>query len=137
MSRSGKATPLPAAIARATVDSLSDALLVVGADGGVLHLNPAAEELFGRSRERAVDLPARALPGGTPLANVAERARLTLESQSIDLPGPGDAGPLAVEATPLLDGATSVGAVLLIRRPRSAEQSLDFEALAAGLAHEI
>jgi two-component system nitrogen regulation sensor histidine kinase GlnL len=137
VTRSGKATPLPAAIARATVDSLSDAVLVVGADGGVLHLNPAAEELFGRSRERAVDLPARALPGGTPLAHVAERARQTQESQSIDLPGPGDAGPLAVEATPLLDGAATVGAVLLIRRPRTTEQSLDFEALAAGLAHEI
>jgi two-component system nitrogen regulation sensor histidine kinase GlnL len=30
-----------------------------------------------------------------------------------------------------------VGAVLVLRRPRSAERSLDFEALAAGLAHEI
>jgi two-component system nitrogen regulation sensor histidine kinase GlnL len=137
VTRSGKATPLPAAIARATVDSLSDAVLVVGADGGVLHLNPAAEELFGRSRERAVDLPVRALPGGTPLSSVAERARVTQESQSIDLPGPGEAGPLAVEATPLVDGAATVGAVLVIRRPRTTEQSLDFEALAAGLAHEI
>jgi two-component system, NtrC family, nitrogen regulation sensor histidine kinase GlnL len=137
VTRSGKAAPLPAAIARATVDSLPDAVLVVGADGGVLHLNPAAEELFGRSRERAVDLPARALPGGVPLAGLAERTRLSQESQSVDLPAPEDGRPLTVEATPLLDGAACAGAVLVLRRPRSAEQVLDFEALAAGLAHEI
>jgi two-component system nitrogen regulation sensor histidine kinase GlnL len=136
VTRNGKAAPLPAAVARATVDSLTDAVLVIGADGGVLHLNPAAEELFGRSRERAVDLPARALPGGTPLAQVAERARVTQESQSIDLPGPAE-GLLAVEATPLVDGAATIGAVLVVRRPRTTETTLDFEALAAGLAHEI
>ena len=44
---------------------------------------------------------------------------------------------MAVEATPLLDGATCVGAVLVVHRQRSAELTLDFEALAAGLAHEI
>lgn len=137
MNRGAKAAPLPAALARATVDSLGDSVLVVGADGGVLHLNPAAEELFGRSRDRAVDLPVRALPGGTPLAAVADRARLTQESQSIDLPCPTGEGLLAVEATPLLDGATCVGAVLVLHRQRSAELTLDFEALAAGLAHEI
>jgi two-component system, NtrC family, nitrogen regulation sensor histidine kinase GlnL len=137
VNRSGKAAPLAAVLARATVDSLGDSVVVVGADGGVLHLNPAAEELFGRSRERAVDLPVRALPGGTPLAAVADRARLAQESQSIDLPSPSGEGHLAVEATPLLDGAACVGAVLVLHRPRSAEQALDFEALAAGLAHEI
>jgi len=137
VSRTGKAVPLSAAIARATVDSLADAVLVVGGDGGVLHLNPAAEELFGRSRDRAVDLPVRALPGGVPLAAVAERAQLSQESQSVDLQGPNDSGKLAVEATVLLDGAVCVGTVLVLRRPRPAEQLLDFEALAAGLAHEI
>jgi two-component system nitrogen regulation sensor histidine kinase GlnL len=138
VSRTGKASPLPAALARAAVDSLGDAVVIVGADGGVLHLNPAAEELFGRSRDRAVELPVRALPGGSPLASIAERARLTQESQSIDLPGPTDpVVPVAVEATPLVDGATCVGAVVVLRRPRSAERALDFEALAAGLAHEI
>jgi two-component system nitrogen regulation sensor histidine kinase GlnL len=84
-----------------------------------------------------VDLPVRALPGGTPLAAVADRARLAQESQSIDLPSPSGDGLLAVEATPLLDGASCVGAVLVLHRPRAAEQALDFEALAAGLAHEI
>jgi two-component system nitrogen regulation sensor histidine kinase GlnL len=137
VSRTGKAAPLSAAIARATVDSLPEAVLVVGMGGEILHLNPAAEELFGRSRESFVDLPVRALPGGSPLATVAERARVSQESQSIALPGPGKTGTLAVEATPLEDGAACVGAVVLLRRPRSAEQTLDFEALAAGLAHEI
>jgi len=137
VSRSGKAVPLPAAIARATIDSLADAVLLVGADGGILHLNPAAEELFGGSRERFVDLPARALPGGTPLAALAERARLSQETQAIELQSPTGPGTLPVEAMPLWDGASCLGTVLILRRPLSREQELDFEALAAGLAHEI
>jgi two-component system nitrogen regulation sensor histidine kinase GlnL len=138
LSRTGKAPPLTAALARAAVDSVADALLVVGADGGVVHLNPAAEELFGRSRERAVELPVRALPGGAQLAILSERARLAQETQSIDFPSPRDPGvPISVEANPLLDGATCVGTVLVLRVPRSSERALDFEALAAGLAHEI
>jgi len=132
------ASPLAAALARATVDSIADAVVVVGADGGVLHLNPAAEELFDRSRERAVEFPVRALPGGEQLAALAERTRFTQEGQSSDFPFPRDPGVLvAVEANPLLDGALCVGAVLVLRVPRSSERALDFESLAAGLAHEI
>ena len=138
MSRTGKAPPLPAALARAVVDSVADAILVVGADGGVLHLNPPAEELFGRSRERAIELPVRALPGGPQLAVLSDRALVSQETQSIDFPSPRDSGvPISVEANPLLDGATCVGTVLVLRVPRSSERALGFEALAAGLAHEI
>jgi two-component system nitrogen regulation sensor histidine kinase GlnL len=138
VSRSAKAPPLPAALARAALDSIGDAVVVVGTDGGVVHLNPAAEELFGRSRERAVELPARALPGGAQLAVVAERARLSQETQRIDFPSPQDAGlPIAVEASPLLDGSSCVGTVMVLRVPRASDRALDFEALAAGLAHEI
>jgi two-component system nitrogen regulation sensor histidine kinase GlnL len=133
-----KAPPLAAPLARAALDSVADAMVVVGADGGVLHLNPAAEELFGRSRERAVELPVRALPAGSQLAVLAERARVSQESQSADFPSPRDAGiSIAVEANPLLDGTDCVGTVLVLRVPRSSERALDFEALAAGLAHEI
>jgi two-component system nitrogen regulation sensor histidine kinase GlnL len=138
VSRSAKPPPLPAALARAALDSLSDAVLVIGTDGGVVHLNPAAEELFGRSRERAVELPARALPGGAQLGMLAERVRLSQESQSIDFPSPRDAGvPIAVEASPLLDGTVCAGTVIVLRVPRASDRALDFEALAAGLAHEI
>lgn len=138
MNRSGKAPPLPAALARAAVDSISDALVVVGADGGVVHLNPAAEELFGRSRERAVELPVRALPGGAQLALLAERVRLSQEGQRVDFPNPQDPGvAIAVEASPLFDGSVCAGTVVVLRTPREAERALDFEALAAGLAHEI
>jgi len=138
MSRAGKAPPLPAALARAAVDSIADAVVIAGADGGVLHLNPAAEELFGRSRERAAELPVRALPGGAQLALLAERVQVTQEGQTVDFPSPRDPGvPIQVEANPLLDGAQCVGTVLVLRAPRSAERALDFEALAAGLAHEI
>ncbi len=138
MLRNGRASPLTAALARAVVDSVGDAVLVVGSDGGVLHLNPSAEELFGRSRDRAVDLPVRALPGGAQLAFLSERARVAQEQQSNELPSPQDAGvAIQVEASPLLDGPTCVGTVVVLRLPRAAERSLDFEALAAGLAHEI
>jgi two-component system nitrogen regulation sensor histidine kinase GlnL len=133
-----KAPPLAAPLARAALDSVADAVVVVGADGGVLHLNPAAEELFGKSRERAVELPVRALPAGAQLAVLAERARVSQESQSMDFPSPRDAGiPIAVEANPILDGTDCLGTVLVLRVPRSSERALDFEALAAGLAHEI
>lgn len=138
MSRTGKASPLAAALARAAVDSIADAVVIVGADGGVLHLNPAAEELFGRSRDRAVDLPVRALPGGPQLAMLAERARTSQETQAGEYPSPQDPGaPISVEANPLVDGADCVGAVIVLRARLSAERTLDFEALAAGLAHEI
>ncbi len=138
MSRSPKPPPLPASVARAALDSLADAVVVVGADGGVLHLNPPGEELFGRSRDRAVGLPVRALPGGAQLALLAERARVTQESSTNDFPSPQDpAIPIAVDAGPLLDGPSCVGAVLTLRVPRSSGRALDFEALAAGLAHEI
>ncbi|HEX9289691.1 MAG TPA: ATP-binding protein [Anaeromyxobacteraceae bacterium] len=138
MTRPPKPPPLPAAVARAAVDSLADAIVIVGADGGVMHMNPAAEELFGRSRDRAVGLPVRALPGGAQLAILAERARDSQESASTDFPGPQDpAVSVLAEAGPLLDGPTCVGTVIALRVPRTSERTLDFEALAAGLAHEI
>ena len=120
------------------VDSLADAIVIVGTDGGVVHLNPAAEELFARSRDRAVGLPARALPGGPPLAVLAERARASEQGASGEFPSPHDpALQVFAEAAPLLDGASCAGTVVTVRVPRTAERTLDFEALAAGLAHEI
>ncbi len=138
MSRAGKAPPLPAPLARAALDSIRDAVVIVGPDGGVLHLNPAAEELFGRSNERAAALPVRALPGGAQLAILAERVRVDQEGQQLEFPSPRDPGvPVSIEAAPLLDGAQCVGSVLVLRVQQSSDRSLDFEALAAGLAHEI
>jgi two-component system, NtrC family, nitrogen regulation sensor histidine kinase GlnL len=138
VSRSSKAPPLAAPLARGALDSLTDPVVLVGADGGVVHLNPAAEELFERSRDRTVDLPVRALPGGAQLEALAQRVRRAQESTSVDLPSPRDASiPLTVEGSPLFDGASCVGTVLLLRARRGTERSLDFEALAAGLAHEI
>jgi two-component system nitrogen regulation sensor histidine kinase GlnL len=136
--RAPRAGVLPAATARAAVDSLADAIVILGPDGNVAHLNPAAEELFGRSRDRAVGLPARALPGGAQLEILGDRARVTQESASSDFPSPEGGGRTVVaEAAPLVDGATCTGTVIALRVPRTSERSLDFEALAAGLAHEI
>ncbi|MEI7705445.1 MAG: ATP-binding protein [Deltaproteobacteria bacterium] len=138
MARGGKASPLPAALARGAIDSIGDPILLVGPDGGLLHLNPAAEELFDRSRDRSVGLPVRALPGGGPLEALADRVRRGQEATRVDLASPRDPSlPLSVEASPLFDGASCVGTVLVIGSRRSGERHLDFEALAAGLAHEI
>jgi two-component system nitrogen regulation sensor histidine kinase GlnL len=138
VSRAGKATPLPAALARGAIDSIGDPVLLVGPDGGLLHLNPAAEELFDRSRERSVGLPVRALPGGAPLEALADRVRRAQEATGADFVGPRDpSAHLQVEASPLFDGAACAGTVLVVRVRKNGERHLDFEALAAGLAHEI
>jgi two-component system nitrogen regulation sensor histidine kinase GlnL len=132
------APPLPPGLARATVDSIVDPVLVVGADGKLLHLNPAAEELFGRSRDWSAGQPLGALPGGDQLAATSERVRESLQPilNDFKLPTQPDR-PIEVETSPLLDGGTCAGTVLLLHRPRGGEQALDFETLAAGLAHEI
>ena len=82
----------------------------------------------------------RALPGGAQLAILAERARTSQERRRSRLPEPARSGasPSRSEAAPLLDGAN-------LRRDRARaaraaldrSAALDFEALAAGLAHEI
>ena len=60
------------------------------------------------------------------------------EATGADFAAPRDPSvPLKVEATPLFDGASCVGTVLVVRSRRNGERHLDFEALAAGLAHEI
>lgn len=138
MSFSSKAPPLSAALSRAVIDSITDAVVVVGCAGEVLHLNPAAEELFGRSRDRAIGLPVRTLPIGTQLAGLAERARTSQEASTVEVPSPQDNGGLvSAEVNPLFDGPSCAGTVLVLRPSRSSERALDFEALAAGLAHEI
>jgi two-component system nitrogen regulation sensor histidine kinase GlnL len=120
------------------IDSIADAVVVVGPDGGVIHLNPEAEELFGRSRDRAVGLPVRALPRGAQLAGLAERARVSQEASTVDVASPQDPGVLvSTEASPVFDGPSCAGTVLVLHVPRSSAHALDFEALAAGLAHEI
>jgi two-component system nitrogen regulation sensor histidine kinase GlnL len=104
----------------------------------VVHLNPAAEELFDRSNDRAAALPVRALPGGEQLAVLADRVRVTQEGQAVDFPSPRDPGvPVPVEAAPLFEGVHCVGTVLVLHVHRTTERAFDFEALAAGLAHEI
>ena len=129
---------LPAALARAALDALGDALVVIGADGGVIHLNPSGEELFDRSRDRAVGLPARALPGGAPVAQLAERTRNTGEPASAEIHSPRDSSVLlAAEAMPILEGSNVIGVTVTLRRPAAPDKVLNFEALAAGLAHEI
>jgi two-component system, NtrC family, nitrogen regulation sensor histidine kinase GlnL len=69
---------------------------------------------------------------------LAERARVDHETAYGDFPSPADPGqPVSAEASPIFDGPTCVGAVISLRVPRASERTLDFEALAAGLAHEI
>jgi two-component system nitrogen regulation sensor histidine kinase GlnL len=138
LSASAQPPALTAALARAAVDSVGDAILLVDGEGLLLHLNPPAEELFGRSREQSVGLPVHLLPGAEALGAAAERARRSQETQASFLPSPADRSlAISVEASPLFDGSTCLGAVVVLRPPRNGERVLDFEALAAGLAHEI
>jgi two-component system nitrogen regulation sensor histidine kinase GlnL len=82
--------------------------------------------------------PVRSLPGAETLGLVAERVRRSQETQASFLPSPADRSlAVSVEASPLFDGPNCLGAVLVLRPPRDSERVLDFEALAAGLAHEI
>ena len=134
----GKAQPLPAALARAAVDSIGSAVVLVGGAGEVLHLNPAAEELFSRSLSAAGGGPVRDLPGGAQLDTIAARVRQAQEGQAAVFPSPADPTVvIEVEASPLLEGSSCLGTCLVLRTPRNDERTLDFEALAAGLAHEI
>jgi two-component system nitrogen regulation sensor histidine kinase GlnL len=56
----------------------------------------------------------------------------------VDVPNPRDPAVLvSTEASPLFDGPSCAGTVLVLNVPRSGDHALDFEALAAGLAHEI
>jgi two-component system, NtrC family, nitrogen regulation sensor histidine kinase GlnL len=135
---SGKLQPLSAALARAAIDSVGSAIVLVGDAGEVLYLNPAAEELFSRSLSVAGGEPVRDLPGGAPLAAIAARARQAQENQAAVFPSPSDRTvAMQVEASPLFDGSACLGTALELRTPRADERTLDFEALAAGLAHEI
>jgi two-component system nitrogen regulation sensor histidine kinase GlnL len=82
--------------------------------------------------------PIGALPGGEQLAATARKVLASLQPILADFQHPTDPDALIqLDASPLLDGGTCAGTVLLLRRPRSGEQALDFETLAAGLAHEI
>jgi two-component system nitrogen regulation sensor histidine kinase GlnL len=135
---SAKVQPLSAALARAAVDSVADAMLLVSGEGAVLYLNPAAEELFGRSLAVASGEPVHDLPGGGQLEAIARRALGAQESQAAVFTSPRDRMVvIEVEASPLFDGPACAGTVLVLRPPRGGERTLDFEALAAGLAHEI
>jgi two-component system nitrogen regulation sensor histidine kinase GlnL len=69
---------------------------------------------------------------------LAERARSSEIVASGEFPAPQDPSTLVLsEAAPLLDGPSCVGAIVTLRTPRSSARALDFDALAAGLAHEI
>ena len=58
------------------------------------------------------------LPGGEQLAVISERARLSQESQSAEFPSPRDPGvPISIEASPLFDGPTIAGTVVVLRVP--------------------
>jgi two-component system nitrogen regulation sensor histidine kinase GlnL len=132
-----KSPPVPAPLVRAAIDSLADGVLFFDTNEEVQHINPAAEELLGRSRERTVGAPLRNLAGGAQLAMLAERARVTQSTAEAQFPSPLEPGmSITAEASPMFDGSSCVGTVIELRAPRGG-RSLDFGALAAGLAHEI
>jgi len=120
------APPLPAALARATVDSILDPVVVVGPDGSVLHLNPSAEEFFGRSRDRAAGQPLRSLPGGEALSEAT--VKLHAGQQRLVATGEGN-GPVNA-----LDHALRL-ALLPVYPELSTLELIDFKVRILDAAH--
>ena len=83
---------LAEADAAAAIGEVPVGCVIVGADGRVLHLNPAAEELFDRSRERAAGLPAREdeKVAKERLALFAQRDKGKLPAEAISAHSRGD-----------------------------------------------
>lgn len=112
--------------AQATLDSISDALVVCDPEGTITGLNPAAVELTGWTREEALGRPledviqlvepSRGVPHASVLRGVLKTGRPTrLEGERELVRRDGSHRPIEESASPLRDGAgMPIGGVLMI-----------------------
>jgi two-component system, NtrC family, nitrogen regulation sensor histidine kinase GlnL len=135
--------------------SISDAIVVVDADGVVSDVNPAAELLTGVSASQAVGHPtSRAFGARSTNAWIAElvddtlRESVTHRRAEEELWGAGRTVVVSAACAPVLDAAGTVRGVVLVLHDltlqhaieaatRRAERLAALDAVAAGLAHEI
>jgi two-component system sensor histidine kinase PilS (NtrC family) len=148
--RSLSAARTQALVNELVIDSLSDGLLVVGADWNVHAANPSARALLGwQAREAPASLALVSRPGWKPLAAIAQRTFDTGAAQGAELvlgTGPGERLHLRVRTRltpPPQDAHTETLCVIFLQDLREAEAQLRTEKLAAmgrmsaAMAHEI
>ena len=147
--RSLSAARTQANVNELVIDSLSEGLLVVGADWRIHAANPSARELLDwQAREAPASLALVSRPGWKPLAALAQRTFDTAAEQAAELAldlAPGERLHLRVRTrlTPPHDPYSEPLCVMFLQDLREAEARLRTEKLAsmgrmsAAVAHEI
>lgn len=147
--RSQSAARTQALVNELVIETLSDGLLVVGADWRIHAANPAARRLLGwQSSEAPASLALVSRPGWRPLAALAQRTFESGDTQEADLAlalGRGERLHLRVRTrlTPPQEATTEGLCVMFLQDLREAEAQLRTEKLAAmgrlsaAVAHEI
>ena len=135
------------------LDSVGDGVIVIGRQGQVTLMNPAAEELTGRSRRQTLELPfVEAFSSEPVLVEMVERTAASGVSRSdqdnVVLKNTGRLIPVNASTVPLLraDGE-AIGVILTLRdmtsireleaAVRQADRLSTLGTLAAGLANEV
>ena len=144
-----KRAPRPAYDPAGVLNTLPDAVLVVGAGDEILYVNPAAEVLFGAGAAVLVGArPEDLLPADSPLLVLLAQARrdgssVSQEGATIDSPRIG-VRPVTLQAAPMPDDDV----IVLTIHERSIARKIDRQlvhrgaarsvsAMAAMLAHEV
>jgi two-component system, NtrC family, sensor histidine kinase PilS len=147
--RSLSAARTQAHVNELVIETLTDGLLVVGADWHLHAANPAARTLLGwHAREAPVSLALVSRPGWRPLASLAQRTFETQRTQNAQLTlelTPGERLHLRVRTrlTGPQDAHSEALCVMFLQDLREAEAQLRTEKLAAmgrmsaAVAHEI
>jgi two-component system cell cycle sensor histidine kinase/response regulator CckA len=139
-----------------TLRSIGDAVIAVDAAGFVIYMNPRAERLLGMTLSSARSRVVREVLAIVPAADgplleapieCALRAQTTIQGVELELQRGSDRMTIDSSASPVLDGAKLLGAVMVFRdvtgqkevdrRLRESERLASLGAMAAGVAHEI
>jgi two-component system nitrogen regulation sensor histidine kinase GlnL len=135
------------------LDSVVDGVIVVNREGQVTLMNPAAEELTGRSRRQTLEVPfATAFNSEPLLVEMVQRTAASGVSHSdqdnVVLKSAGRLVPVNATTVPLLQAdGEAIGVILTLRdmtsireleaAVRQADRLATLGTLAAGLAHEV
>ena len=147
---------LPAAASQELLNGLTSGVMILGADGRIVALNPAGMAILGASRDRILGRDFRDVFGSSPglvevLKDGVERGRSRSREVVAYVPGEGDPGPPAhlgvtISAIPAVAGGPS-GAFCLFsdlteirglqERVRVKESLASLGQMSAGIAHEF